>query len=291
MRALVVGLGIGNLYKDILDNLGIDTVTVDKDPLKKANFINLDEAIQEYEHFDLSFVCTPNYTHQLIAERVAENSDIILVEKPGFIDAESWMKFITDHNSTRAMMIKNNMWRDNIETLKQYASESTSVNISWIRKDCVPNPGGWFTNKDLAYGGVSRDLMPHLLSLYVAINPEWEDSKIIFRTFEQHWRLEDITSTEYGQVYTDGEYNVDDCCIIDLDNNFHLVSNWRSLDTEKSNIEFYKNQRMFHAEELGWCPGSAYERMIVTALENKNNHEFWKQQASQDSWILSQVGN
>ena len=37
----------------------------------------------------------------------------------------------------------------------------------------IRKTGSWFTTRKLAFGGVSRDLMPHLLSLYVAMNPHW----------------------------------------------------------------------------------------------------------------------
>ena len=43
--SLVVGMGIGNLYANVLDELGHSVVTVDADPSKAADFLTVDAGI------------------------------------------------------------------------------------------------------------------------------------------------------------------------------------------------------------------------------------------------------
>jgi hypothetical protein len=159
MKSLIVGMGIGNLYKDVLAKLGHEVVTVDNNPNVKADFTDVDPALLSGP-FDTVHICTPNYTHENIARLAAPLAKIVFIEKPGVESSSAWGDLITDFPDTRFMMVKNNMWRNNIPELAASASIAKTVNIRWIRKNCIPHPGSWFTTRKLAYGGVSRDLMP-----------------------------------------------------------------------------------------------------------------------------------
>ena len=170
-RSLVVGMGIGQLYKTVLEKLGHEVITVDQDITKGAMLPSIDSAILLYAPFDTVHICTPNFTHFQLAAKLAPVSKIVFVEKPGVARSENWTTLVHTFPNTRFMMVKNNIWRDNISELAELANKAKTVKIRWIRKNCIPSPGSWFTTKKLAFGGVSRDLMPHLLSLYVAMNP------------------------------------------------------------------------------------------------------------------------
>jgi len=288
-RSLVIGMGIGNLYKDVLTKLGHEIVTVDMDPAKEADFIDVASAIRKHSWFETAHVCTPNFTHKDIAEQVAPYARIIFIEKPGVKTSAEWTSMITHRPFTRFMMVKNNMWRSNITDLKEIAKLSTSVNIEWTRRNCIPSPGSWFTTKDLAFGGVSRDLMPHLLSLYVAINSNWKHENVSGQTAMQCWELKDIETTDYGTVNPAGTYNVDDMCVIDFDNKWHLTANWRSMNYENSAIEFIMQNGTVERFELGWCPEEAYYNMIKDAINNVDNSDFWLQQYAIDTWIHERI--
>jgi predicted dehydrogenase len=289
MKGLIVGMGIGGLYKSVLTTLGYDIVTVDKDPKKYADYADVSQALRDHKSFDTVHICTPNFTHRDLTEYLAPVSKIIFVEKPGFKDSEEWIETVNLFPDTRFMMIKNNMWRENIEELVQFASESDAVTIEWIRNNCIPNPGSWFTTKELAYGGVSRDLMPHMLSLFIALNKDWKDAMPTTTSSVQNWKLEQIESTEYGVINKDGTHDVDDKSSIDFGDNWHLESNWRSMEKESSAIEFIKNNEVWHRFELGWCPEEAYLNMVRDAVANLNNDDFWKEQLEQDIWIHKQL--
>lgn len=290
-RSLIIGMGIGQLYKTVLENLGHEVITVDKDITKGATMPSIDAAILLYGSFDTVHVCTPNFTHFEIAAKVAPHAKIVFVEKPGVADSNSWKILLETFKYTRFMMVKNNMWRSNIDELKELASQAKTVKIRWIRKNCIPSPGSWFTTKKLAFGGVSRDLMPHLLSLYVAMNPDWKHDAVNGQTAMACWELKDIESTDYGVVNPNGIYNVDDVCVINFSNKWKCAANWRSMDEENSSIEFIMQDNTVECFELGWCPEEAYHNMIVDAIKHIDNYEFWLNQYGIDTWIHERIEN
>lgn len=289
MKSLIIGMGIGELYKSVLSKLGHDIVTVDSNPNKNADFTSIEDALRSHSFFDTAHVCTPNFTHESVARFIASACKIVFIEKPGVLDSRSWTKLINNHSRTRFMMVKNNMWRSNIHELRQKASIAKTVQIEWIRKNCIPSPGSWFTTRELAFGGVSRDLMPHLLSLYIALNPNWQTDLLNGSAVLQNWLLEDIESTEYGVVNPNGTYDVDDQCNIHFTNKWDLVANWRSIDTERSAITFINQDNSKEVFDLGWCPEEAYLNMIKDTISNLDNSDFWFNQYKQDVWIHEQV--
>jgi len=287
--SLIVGMGIGNLYAKVLTDLGHKIITVDSDPKKDADFTTIDSAIIANSSFDTAHICTPNFTHFELAAKAASVSKIVFIEKPGVADSFSWKKLVETFSQTRFMMIKNNMWRSNISDLKKLADKAKSVNIEWTRKNCIPNPGSWFTTKKLAFGGVSRDLMPHLLSLYIALNPNWRKELLKNYGSNRQWELKDLTQTDYGVVKSDGIYDVDDHCYIDFGNKWSLEANWRNTTDDLRRIDFHTNDGLIESFELGLCPEEAYSNMIKDAIDNMDNYQFWLNQYDIDLWIHEQV--
>ena len=285
MKSLVIGMGIGELYKSVLTSLDFEVVTVDTSPDKNADFTSVEDALKLHGNFDTVNVCTPNFTHKEITQQVAPYSKVVFVEKPGFKNSAEWKTVCDSFPNTRIMMVKNNMWRDNILKMQSFAALGQKVNINWIRKNCIPNPGSWFTNKELAYGGVSRDLMPHLLSLYIAMNPEWRKTSASKQFSKQQWQLDEIDSTDYGVINHQGTHNVDDYSVLEYGEKWHLEANWRDMTKEESCVSFNDSIVV----ELGWCPESAYYNMIKDAVDNLNNNEFWQEQLEQDIWIHKQI--
>jgi predicted dehydrogenase len=289
-RSIIIGMGIGALYKDVLTKLGHEIVTVDLTP-GKADFTELKLAINKYSWFETAHICTPNFTHKEIAEQIAPYAKIIFIEKPGVSTSAEWTDLIRKRPFTRFMMVKNNMWRNNILDLCKLADNAKSVKIQWIRRNCIPSPGSWFTTRKLAFGGVSRDLMPHLLSLYVAMNPAWRNEQTNGQAALMQWVLENIESTDYGTVNPNGTYDVDDMCVINFGSKWKLEANWRSMDKEDSSIEFIMPDNSIERFELGWCPEEAYHNMIVNAIDNADNSKFWLEQYAIDTWIHERIEN
>lgn len=281
--SIVVGMGIGQLYKDVLTKLGQEVITVDLDPNKGADYTDVDQAISTHLKFKTAHICTPNFTHAELTKKLSACSSIVFVEKPGLRTPEEWTQ--AAQSSARVMMVKNNMWRSNMDELRALAQEAKQVNIQWIRRNCIPHPGSWFTTRELAFGGVSRDLMPHLLSLYIAMNPQWDKEEVNGYLAIRKWMLAQIESTEYGTVNPNGTYDVDDHCAIKFGDKWNLIADWRSMDKEDSSIEFIMPDNTIERFELGWCPEDAYQRMIQDAVNNITNSTFWNKQFSEDVWI------
>jgi hypothetical protein len=287
-RSLVIGMGIGQLYKTVLEKLGHEVVTVDHDITKGAMLPSVDAALLVHGLFDTVHICTPNFTHFEIAAKVAPYTKIVFIEKPGVATSDIWIKLVSEFKQTRFMMVKNNMWRSNIDELKELANKSNTVDIFWSRKNCIPNPGSWFTTKKLAFGGVSRDLMPHLLSLYIALNPDWRKEQVTGKQALRLHTLESIKSTEYGTINPNGTYDVDDRCHLIFGDKWTLLADWANMHEDDSSIKFNMNDSK-ERFELGWCPEDAYEAMIKDAITNIDNYEFWLKQFDIDVWIHEKI--
>ena len=290
-KALIVGMGFGRaVYKPVLEELGYQVITVDL--VQPADFKTVQEAIGVHKHFKTVNICTPNFTHETIAREVAEYASIVFVEKPGVKNSATWQKLVDDFPDTRFMMVKNNQYRREIKQFKQLADQSISVQIIWNNKNRIPNPGSWFTNKELAFGGVSRDLVPHMLSYYCILT-DYKKGKRRYDLRDQQHTLKSITSTDYGTIDKNGVYNVDDLCEIGYNCNhteWKIHANWKDDLGDDIYISFnLKNGAVKHS--LGLCPESAYKSMIRTAVENRFNNEFWDEQLSQDIWIHRQIEN
>lgn len=286
MKSLIVGMNIGKLYQAVLTELNHEIVTVDTNGLH--DYTNVLDAIKAHGKFDTVHICTPNFTHEFIARQVANAAKIVFIEKPGVASPQALQNLTNDYPDTRFMMVKNNQWRDNIDELRRWATLASKVKISWINENRIPNPGSWFTTKHQAYGGVSRDLMPHLLSLYIAMTNDYESNQATKQHSEHRHSLATIDSTDYGVVNKGGTYDVDDYCEFSFEDfscKWELVADWKSNSQEDRSIVFEFSGNEQQRVELGLCPESAYKNMIVAAIDNIDNAEWWKKQYNIDMWI------
>lgn len=281
---------MGQQYRDWLGELGYAVVTCDIDPTKGADYSNLGNAIEHNKHFDIIYIGTPNHTHELIAYNVIAHTDLLLIEKPGFVDNTAWRNIVLAAPDTRIMMVKNNQYRDWINSAKILAAESKNVRLRWNNRNRIPYPGSWFTTRQRAFGGVSRDLMPHLLSYYCALTNYSSGVKLYAQALQRH-ELKNITDTDYGSVNHNGTYDVDDFCEFEFKNGstrWILTANWKDDKQDDSSIEFELEDKTIRYE-LGLCPKEAYQMMIQIAVANLRNDEFWQEQLAQDIWIHKQI--
>jgi predicted dehydrogenase len=290
-KALIIGMGFGRaVYKPVLEELGYQVITVD--PVQPADFLTVDDAVVAHKHFDTVNICTPNFTHEPLARTVAPYADIVFVEKPGVKDHYAWRQMVIDNPTTHFMMVKNNQYRDTIEQFKLLADQSHTVRVVWNNKNRIPNPGSWFTTKERAFGGVSRDLIPHMFSYYTALTDYTKGNKLYATAVQRH-ELKNITDTDYGRIDYNGTYNVDDFCEFEFkngDTTWVLTANWKDDTADDVYISFdMKNSAAKFV--LGLCPEEAYKAMIENAVNNLNNDMFWKEQLQQDLWIHRQIEN
>jgi predicted dehydrogenase len=293
MKTMVIGLGMGQLYAKILTQLGHEVITMDTDQNKQATFANLDTALYAHPQLDAAFICTPNYTHDTIAQKIAKHCRIVFVEKPGVLNSKRWQTLQLTYPQTKFIIIKNNMWRTWEEEFNIRTEAAEVIHINWINRDRVPAPGSWFTTKKLSFGGVSRDLMPHLLSIFINMNPNhYKEFQIESNIVKQNWKLDQLTSTEYGAVNLDGVYDVDDWNQITLNDGkkkYILTADWRSMDKDDRAIHCYQREKLVKSFELGLCPESVYATMIQDVFDNINNEEFWNRHKEHDVWIHNTI--
>lgn len=301
---LIVGLGIGSMYKKILTtksgSFTYEVITIDSNPEKKADYQSLEQCLKDRKRFDMAIICTPNYAHEEYVDKLVDICRVVLVEKPGLVDSATWSKYF--NRKKNLFLIKNNMFRKNIDDISEYILQNfkhiESVKINWISENRVPNPGTWFTNKELAWGGVSRDLVPHLLSMYYEIFRELDFPEHVDK--ERRHTLLDIASTGYGKVNRDGVYDVDDYCKLIYNPEFfklEMVADWKcdtfnleknpdglniSVDIQLKKSSSLPNGSTIHYD-FGLCPESVYVRMIdfFLDLEEENVME----QYDVDMWI------
>lgn len=283
MKCLIVGLGFSKLYKKILINLGSEVITVSQTP-GKADFITVEDAIEAHRNFDIALVCTPNFTHEKLTYAVAPHSRIVLVEKPGFKYRVDWQQLVKDFPHTRFMMIKNNQWRDNIADLKSLADKSTNIKLYWINKGQTPEPGRWLTNKAQSYGGVSRDLMTHLLSIFQSLNHSYATSALSENIAEQRYYLDD-----------DSDYDVDDICkftFTDQKKTWTLLGDWKDINGSTNiirTVTFELAGGKIETVDIGQCSEDAYQAMFEDAIKNVDNNSFWLLQLRYDLWIHKKI--
>jgi len=287
-KALIIGMGIGQLYYQIYMKKGWEFQTVDL--TKTADYTEVKDVQGE---FDIAHICTPNFTHEAIVRQIANKCKIVFVEKPGVENADAWSQLIKDFPQTLILMVKNNQYRHNVDILKETTQNCDTLILNWCNKNRVPNPGSWFTTKELAYGGVSRDLMPHLLSWVQVLADDYTRIENVYNDSEQRYDLDTIGDTDYGEVTKNGTYDVDDFAQIYLVDrpkiNFMLNTAWKQEEDDAINIKFYSMGNLIHTEELGLCPEDAYSKMIDSAYENIYNKDYKQLQLAKDLWIHKQL--
>jgi predicted dehydrogenase len=278
-KALVVGLGMGQQYKNWLTELNYNVITVDADSSKGADFLDVASALISHPCFNVVYIGTPNFTHEAIARQVAEHTRLLIIEKPGVATAAAWEKLINDFPKTRIMMVKNNQYRVELSGFKDIASISEEVEVCWSRQDGVPfSP--WFTDKDKAFGGVGRDLMPHLLSFYTAITNF--DSGVLINS-------EALDKNNTG---------IDDSAKLSYNNKgvkWTCYASWKNNIKDEFYIKFIVGYKAIkfdlgdYMTAFGGCPAGPYISMIKKAVNNLDNDQYWQHQLQQDKWIHTQM--
>ena len=266
MKALLAGFGgIGaNVYYPELKKLGYEVYILDA----LAQNVNFRDVMVINNSFDLAVVCTPNFTHSKIAERLAyTGTKRIFIEKPGVEHSLTWRNLVETYPNTKFHMVKNNMYRDNYGDIFRMINtkELIGVDINWLNDNRIPNPGSWFTTKATAFGGISRDLMPHLYCFAIKLFglQALSDAKIEQACY-QRWDLASISSTDYGQVYPHGTYNVDDNALVatKIGNvTLRMNASWKEGYNKQSITLFFKDGTTYEWE-FGLCPAEAYGKML-----------------------------
>lgn len=249
MNVLIVGYGnIGKVYKSAIENYSklddAEVYTLDNDRSKGADYNSFTD-IDDGVYFDIAIITTPNDTHFDMANQANGFAQVVLVEKPGFNSLEEYLTAIEWNPNT--FIVKNNLFRYEIDHLKYIYKNSTFRSLKWMNANRVPMPGSWFTDYSRSGGGVSKDLIPHLLHLFYYFEDSDVDdlpitiSKGRTGSFDKiaYWMNQNNKGevSEYDNIDYSGKYNVDDYCHVQYNDNAKIHSCWfdenqllRSLD-------------------------------------------------------------
>ena len=300
-KAILVGLGgIGRVYEKQLRNLGFGVFTVDP-AYSWATYSTVNDIPKDIT-FDIAIVCCPNVHHLNAVLELTDVCKVILVEKPGLANTRAWLNTVHRFPDHRILLVKNNLYRASIYTYIDLLDieEVAKIEINWLNKDRIPNPGGWFTNSKTAFGGVTHDLFPHLYCFMFALIPFHLFQHIIPETFKmQRWNLDNIgDNTDYGEINKAGVYDVCDYAeahyMIPRDGNeplpITLRASWKEGYDDQAIHVHYKDGRKLKFE-FGLCPDSAYGKMIENVLDDKfmgEERQTWIEQDF-DKWIHAQL--
>lgn len=272
-HALLVGLGgIGSsVYLPQLERLGYTVYTVDVNVGLNPTFTDISQVDGNYE---VGVICVPNYLHKTMAEQVAPICDTLFIEKPGLVNAEEWQQLLDKFPTKKICMVKNNLYREGWYRIEEGVKE---VDICWLNKDRVPNPGSWFTEKEKAFGGVAYDLMPHLLCyLELLIGHQIHELTPTYHFQQQRYTMDDMTSTDYGAIDVNGVYDVCDYAELrytlgEID--IRLIASWKE-GIDDCSIKFRYEDGTEKIIGFGLCPDNVYGDMIkLNAVELYDYHK------------------
>ena len=271
MKALLIGLGgIGrNVYLPELKRIGYTVTTVD---LKEhdADYNDVDSVAGK---FDVAVICTPNFTHDALARKIATQCESVFIEKPGLPSAEQWNTLCEDYPKTRFIMCKNNLYRDSYGAIDDFLTgkeELIGIDVTWFNANRIPNPGTWSTNRRSAWGGVALDLFPHLYTQLVKVFGGVPDCQRGSHSMAQQWQLQDCidSGTDYGNMDPNGIYNVCDYAqetwYVDDKYPINIRASWKQGYDDQS-IKIYTEDSLYQWN-FGLCPANAYGNMIATGI-------------------------
>jgi predicted dehydrogenase len=129
---------------------------------------------------DITVVATPNVFHKEQAIAALEAGSHVLCEKPlaaTYEDAQAM--FEAARRADRVLTVGThyrygaNMQAVRAQAKAGFFGKIYAIRTTWQRRSGIPGMGGWFTNRDLAGGGVLLDLGVHALdrALYVMDYP------------------------------------------------------------------------------------------------------------------------
>ncbi|MEE6132895.1 Gfo/Idh/MocA family oxidoreductase [Bacillus sp. 1780r2a1] len=176
---------------------------------------NYEEMIK-LEKLDFVSVCTPNSLHADIAVYALEHGVHVHCEKPLAINGAEAQRIVHAKNRAKkkVMVGLNNRFTNEAVYLKKFIDaghlgEIYKARAGWIRRSGIPGRGTWFTNKQVAGGGVMIDLGVHYLDLALFLmgmpNPSYVSGAI-----HHHFNQTTTRNRNGYQGNPKGIFNVED---------------------------------------------------------------------------------
>ncbi|MFC4440006.1 MULTISPECIES: Gfo/Idh/MocA family protein [Natrialbaceae] len=232
-RVAIVGLGtIGRIHANRIHRLdatlvaGTDVSADARESFAAEYGVSTyadHETMLESTDTDAVFVCVPNRVHERVATDALDSGRAVLLEKPLAHSLESAERIAAAADDADAFcavgftMRFSNLTR-RVVTLREEGrlGSISHVDVNYLRRDALPGEGrSWFTDPDLAGGGVAMDLGVHVvdLALYLLEYPTVLE-------------VTGVTRSEFGK------YDVEDSALALLrcadDRSISVQTSWRA---------------------------------------------------------------
>ncbi|WP_317175780.1 Gfo/Idh/MocA family oxidoreductase [Halomontanus rarus] len=181
IRIGIVGLGtIGRIHAERISEAGAKLAGADLDQAARNSFEEEFDAPVYSDHralleagVDAVIVGVPNRFHEEITINALESGVDVLVEKPLAHSVESAERIAAVAREADAFCAVGFTMRHSALTQRTVALRDegrfgsvSHVSVDYLRRGGVPGEGdGWFTDPDLAGGGVLMDLGVHIIDL------------------------------------------------------------------------------------------------------------------------------
>ncbi|WP_306061614.1 Gfo/Idh/MocA family protein [Natronococcus wangiae] len=182
-RVAIVGLGtIGRIHADRIERLDATLVAGADVSADARESFAAEHCVSTYaDHetmladaaIDAVFVCVPNSVHERVATDALERGCAVLLEKPLAHSLESADRIAVAAAEADAFCVVGFTMRfsnltKRVATLREEGRLGSigHVDVDYLRRDALPGEGrSWFTDPELAGGGVAMDLGVHVLDL------------------------------------------------------------------------------------------------------------------------------
>ncbi|KAB7672117.1 Gfo/Idh/MocA family protein [Bacillus sp. B1-b2] len=256
LRYGLIGAG-NNAVKKHLSNYAqlsnVDLVAISDINIEQAEKVaekfNIGKVYKNYqdmineERLDIVSVTTPNSLHAEITIYALRHGVNVHCEKPLAINSLEAQRIVDAKNASGKLVMVglNNRFTNAAIYLKNlidtgYFGSIYKINTGWVRRSGIPGRGTWFTNKEVAGGGVLIDLGAHYLDLALYFMGMPEPKYITGATYQNFAH----TTTRNRNGYKgkpNGIFNVEDSAtgFLGLENGstVHFEFSWASNREEE----------------------------------------------------------
>ena len=239
---------------------GIDSLALfDKDiesAYKLSCKYNIKEIYNKFDDFlnsgiDAAVIATPNYSHVYYSKILLNNGINVLCEKPIAFNNKEIIDILKIAKSKKLIFFPGmvNRYRKDIRLINLYLKNNKlgkikQIDSGWIRRNGLPRPGTWFTNKHLSGGGVLIDLVSHILDICLMLLGKRDLEKYEMEISMCENDKENVSAKWF---YKEGEkqyqINVEDNAYVNIvfDDNIKLNMDlsWHSSTTEADYTYFF----------------------------------------------------
>lgn len=268
----------------------------------------IDHAYNDIEEFvnsgiEAAVIATPNFTHADYTRKLMNNGIHVLCEKPVALSKKDIREISDMAKANNIIYVPGfvNRWRQDIQRIRSEIALGRVGNIleiqaGWIRKNGVPRPGTWFTNRSMSGGGVLVDLGSHILDICLMLlgNRNIVDQNLkmslcsleklknggaanwFLRDDEKHYEIDVEDNAEVTVLFDDStKMNVRLSWLADTDADytyFTIIGDRGKL--ELRTLFGFSNERLWKEDQLIFDNSIQQTKLSLDSKENNSRNAF-----------------